>query len=100
VYTRRHLYKIKDKEKVMSSQVNEIRSQWIKYLINITEVWEKVIEAKKGKEAEHYCTRIANIIQNLKKINQQWHLENSVSERNLIPVQYNNKNSNHTFQGA
>ena len=84
----------------MSSQVNKARDQWIRYLINFTEVWGKIIEAKKGKEAEHYCARTANIIQKLKKLDQQWHLENPVSERNLIPVQYNSKNSNHTLQGA
>ncbi len=84
----------------MSSQANEARNQWIKYLINFTEVWGKIIEVKKGKEAEHYCARVANIIQNLKKLDQQWHTGNSVSERNLVPVQYNSKNSNHTLQGA
>ena len=84
----------------MSSQVNKARDQWIRYLINSTEAWGKIIEAKKGKEAEHYCARTANIIQKLKKLDQQWHLGNSVSKRNLIPVQYNSKNSNHTFQGA
>ena len=84
----------------MSFQVNEARNKWIEYLINFTEVWGKIIEAKKGKEAEHYCARTANIIQKLKKLDQQWHLGNSVSERNLIPVQYNSKNSNHTLQGA
>ncbi len=84
----------------MSFQVNEARNKWIEYLINFTKVWGKIIEAKKGKEAEHYCARIASIIQKLKKLDQQWHLENSVSERNLIPVQYNSKNSNHTLQGA
>jgi hypothetical protein len=51
----------------MSFQVNEARDQWIRYLINSTEVWGKIIEAKKGKEAEHYCARIVNIIQKLKK---------------------------------
>jgi len=84
----------------MSFQMNEARDQWIRYLINFTEVWRKIIEAKKGKEAEHYCAKIASIIQKLKKLDQQWHLENSVSERNLIQAQYNSKNSNHTFQGA
>ena len=84
----------------MSPQVNEARDQWINYLINFTKVWGKIIEDKQGKEAEHYCARIANIIQKLKKLDQQWHLENSVTERNLIPVQYNNKNSNYTLQGA
>ncbi len=84
----------------MSSQVNETRSQWIKYLIDFTKVWGEIIEAEKGKEAEHHCTRIANIIQNLKKLDQQWHPRNSVSERNSISVRYNNKNSRHTFQGA
>jgi hypothetical protein len=84
----------------MSSQVNEARDQWIRYLINSTEVWGKIIEAKEGKEAEHYCARITNIIQKLKKLDQQWHLENSVSERNSIQVQYSGKNSNHTLQGA
>jgi hypothetical protein len=97
---RRHLYKIKGKRKVMSFQVNEARDQWIRYLINSTEVWGKIIEAKKGKEAEHYCARIVNIIQKLKKLDQQWHLKNSVSERNSIPIQYNNQSSNHTLQGA
>jgi hypothetical protein len=97
---RRHLYKIKGKRKVMSIQLNEARDQWIRYLINSTEVWGKIIEAKKGKEAEHYCARIVNIIQKLKKLDQQWHLKNSVSERNSIPIQYNNQSSNHTLQGA
>ena len=46
----------------MSSQVNETRDQWINYLINFTKVWGKIIEAKQGKEAEHYCARIVNII--------------------------------------
>ena len=82
----------------MSFQVNEARDQWIRYLINSTKVWGKIIEAKKGKEAEHYCARIVNIIQKLKKLDQQWHLKNSVSERNLI--QYNSQSSNHTLQGA
>ncbi len=58
MYTGRQLYKIKDKEKVMSFQVNEARNKWIEYLINFTEVWGKIIEAKKGKEAEHYCAKI------------------------------------------
>ena len=84
----------------MSSQVNKARDQWIRYLINFTEAWGKIIEAKKGKEAEHYCAKIASIIQKLKKLDQQWHFENFASERNLIQVQYNSKNSNHTFQGA
>ena len=84
----------------MSFQVNEARDQWIRYLINSTEVWGKIIETKKGKEAEHYCARIVNIIQKLKKLDQQWHLKNSVSERNSIPIQYNNQSSNHTLQGA
>ncbi len=100
MYTGRQLYEIKDKEKVMSFQVNETRNEWIEYLVNFTEVWGKIIETKKGKEARYYCARISNIIQKLKKLDQQWHLENSVSERNLIPVQYNSKNSNHTLQGA
>ncbi len=64
----------------MSSQVNEARDQWIRYLINSTEVWKKIIEAKAGKEAEHHCVRIINIIQKLKKLDQRWHLENSVPE--------------------
>ena len=84
----------------MSFQVNEARNEWIEYLVNFTEAWGKIIETKKDKEAEYYCARIANIIQKLKKLDQQQHLENSVSERNLIPVQYNSKNSNHTLQGA
>ncbi len=84
----------------MSSQVNEVRDQWIRYLINSTEIWGKIIEAKEGKEAEHYCTRITNIIQKLKKLDQQWYLENSVPERNPNQVQHSGKNSNHTLQGA
>ena len=84
----------------MSSQVNETRDQWINYLINFTKVWGKIIEAKQGKEAEHYCARIVNIIQKLKKLDQQWYLKNSVAERNLIPVPYNSGNNNHTLQGA
>ena len=84
----------------MSSQVNKARNEWIEYLINFTEVWGKIIEAKKGKEAEHYCARIINIIQKLKKLDPQWRLKNSVSERNLIPIQYNSQSSNHTLQGA
>jgi hypothetical protein len=84
----------------MSSQVNEARDQWIRYLINSTEVWGKIIEAKADKEAEHHCVRIINIIQKLKKLDQQWYLENSVPERNLIPIQYNSQSSNHTLQGA
>jgi len=31
----------------MSFQVNEARDQWIRYLINSTKVWGKIIEAKK-----------------------------------------------------
>ena len=54
VYTGGQLYKIKDKEKVMSFQVNETRNEWIEYLVNFTEVWGKIIETKKGKEAEYY----------------------------------------------
>ena len=81
----------------MSIQVNEARDQWIRYLINSTIAW---VEAKRDKEAKHRCAKIINIIQKLKKLDQQWHLENPVSERNLIPVQYNSKNSNHTLQGA
>jgi len=84
----------------MSFQVNEARDQWIRYLINFTEVGEKIIEARKSKEAEHYCTRIVNIIQELRKLDQQWYLENSVPERNLIPIQYNSQSSDHTLQGA
>ena len=84
----------------MSFQVNEARDQWIRYLINSTEVWGKIIEAKKGKEAEHYCARIVDIIQKLRKLDQQWYLENSVPERNLIPIQYNSQSSYHTLQGA
>ncbi len=84
----------------MSSQVDKARNEWIEYLINFTEVWGKIIEAKKGKEAGHYCARIINIIQKLKKLDQQWQLENSAAERDLIPVQYNSKNSNYTLQGA
>ena len=84
----------------MSFQVNEARDQWIRYLINFTEVWGKIIEAKKGKEAEHYCARIVNIIQKLRKLDQQWYLENSVPERNLIPIQHSSQGSYHTLQGA
>ena len=84
----------------MSFQVNEAKNEWIEYLVNFTEVWRKIIETKKGKEAEYYCARIANIIQKLKKLDQQWHLKNSVSVRNLIPIQYNSQSSNHTLQGA
>ena len=84
----------------MSIQVNEARDQWIRYLVNSTEVWGKIIEAKEGKEAEHYCARITNIIQKLKKLDQQWYLGNSVLERNLIPIQYNSQSSYHTLQGA
>ena len=84
----------------MSSQVNKARNEWIEYLINFTEVWGKIIEAKKGKEAEHYCARIINIIRKLKKLDQQWYSENSVPEGNLIPIQYNSQSSNHTLQGA
>jgi hypothetical protein len=84
----------------MPSQVNEARDQWIGYLINFTEVWGKIIESKKDKEARYYCARVSNIIQKLKKLDQQWHLENSVPERNLIPIQYNSQRSNHTLQGA
>ena len=73
----------------MSFQVNEARDQWIRYLINFTEARGKIIEAKKGKEAEHYCARIVNIKQKLKKLDQQWHLKNSGPERNSIPIQYN-----------
>jgi len=97
---RKHLYKIKGKRKVMSSQVNKARNEWIEYLINFTEVWGKIVEVKEGKEAEHYCARIVNIIRKLKKLDPQWRLENFASERDLIPVQYNSKNSNRTFQGA
>jgi hypothetical protein len=92
--------KLKAKEKVMSSQVNKARNEWIEYLINFTEVWGKIIKVKKGKEAELYCVRIINIIQKLKKLDSQWRLNNSVPERNLIPVQYNSQSSNHTLQGA
>ncbi len=84
----------------MSSQVNEARNEWIEYLINFTEVWGKIVEVKKGKEAEHYCARIVNIIKKLKKLDPQWRLENSTNERNLILVQYNSRNSNHMLQGA
>ncbi len=84
----------------MSFQVNEARDQWIRYLINSTKIWGKIIEAKKDKEAEHHCAKIINIIRKLKKLDQQWHFENFASERNLIQVQYNSKNSNHTFQRA
>jgi len=84
----------------MSSQVNETRDQWINYLINFTKVWGKIIEAKQGKEAEHHCVRIINIIQKLKKLDQQWYSENSVPKRNLIPIQYDSQSSNHTLQGA
>ncbi len=84
----------------MSSQVNKARNGWIEYLINFTEVWGKIVETKKGKEAELYCVRIINIIQKLKKLDPQWKLKNSASERDLVPVQYNSKNKNHTLQGA
>ena len=84
----------------MSFQVNEARDQWIRYLINFTEVWGKIIEAKKGKEAEQHCAKIINIIQKPKKLDPQWQLENSASERDLAPVQYNSKNNNHMLQGA
>ncbi len=84
----------------MSSQVNKARNEWIEYLINLTEVWGKIVEAKKGKEAKLYCARIINIIQKLKKLDPQWRLKNSAPERDLIPVQYNSKNKNHTLQGA
>ena len=84
----------------MSFQVNEARDQWIRYLINFTEVWGKIIEARKGKEAEHYCARIVNIIQELRKLDQQWYLESSVPERNLIPIQHSSQSSYHTLQGA
>ena len=84
----------------MSSQVNKARDQWIRYLINFTEAWGKIIEAKKGKEAEHYYARIVNIIQKLRKLDQQWYLENSVPERNLIPIQHSSQGSYHTLQGA
>ena len=84
----------------MSSQVNKARDQWTRYLINFTEAWGKIIEAKKSKEAEHYCARIVNIIQKLRKLDQQWYLENSVPERNLIPIQHSSQGSYHTLQGA
>ena len=84
----------------MSFQVNEARNQWIRYLINFTEVWGKIIKAKKGKEAEQHCAKIINIIQKLKKLDPQWQLENSASEREQAPVQYNSKNNNHMLQGA
>jgi len=48
VYTGRQLYKIKDKEKVMSFQVNEAKNEWIGYLVNFTEVWERSLKLKKG----------------------------------------------------
>ena len=81
----------------MSFQVNEARDQWIRYLINFTEVLGKIIE---GKEAEQHCAKIINIIQKLKKLDQQWYLGNSVPERNLIPIQHNSQSSYHTLQGA
>ena len=81
----------------MSIQVNEARDQWIRYLINSTIAW---VEAKRDKEAKHRCAKIINIIQKLKKLDQQWYLENRVPERNLIPIQYNSQSNNHTFQGA
>jgi hypothetical protein len=84
----------------MSPQVNETRSQWFKYLINFTTVWGEIAKAKKGKEADYYCARIANIVQKLRKLDQQWQLKDSASEGNLIPIQYYNENSCHTFQGA
>ena len=81
----------------MSIQLNEARDQWIRYLINSTIAW---VEAKRDKEAKHHWAKNINVIQKLKKLDQQWHLENSTPERNLIPVQYNSKNNNHTLQGA
>ena len=84
----------------MSFQVNEARDQWIRYLINSTKVWGKIIEAKKDKEAKHCCAKIINIIQKLKKLDQQWYLGNSVPERNLNPIQHNGQSSYHTLQGA
>jgi hypothetical protein len=81
----------------MSIQVNEARDQWIRDLINSTIAW---VEAKRDKEAKHHCAKIINIIQKLKKLDQQWYLGNSVPERNLIPIQHNSQSSYHTLQGA
>ena len=81
----------------MSFQVNEARDQWIRYLISSTIAW---VEAKRDKEAKHRCAKIINIIQKLKKLDQQWYLGNSVPERNLIPIQHNGQSSYHTPQGA
>ena len=81
----------------MSNQLNEARDQWIRYLINSTIAWA---EAKRDKEAKHRCAKIINIIQKLKKLDQQWYLGNSVPERNLIPIQHNGQSSYHTLQGA
>ena len=81
----------------MSIQLNEARDQWIRYLINSTIAW---VEAKRDKEAKHRCAKIINIIQKLKKLDQQWYLGNSVPERNLIPIQRNGQSSYHTLQGA
>ena len=79
----------------MSIQVNEARDQWIRYLINFTEVWGKIIETIRSKEAEHYCARIVNIIQELRKLDQQWYLDNSVPE-----IQHSRQSSYRTLQGA
>ena len=81
----------------MSIQLNEARDQWIRYLIKSTIAW---VEAKRDKEAKHRCAKIINIIQKLKKLDQQWYLGNSVPERNLIPIQHNGQSSYHTLQGA
>ena len=81
----------------MSIQVNEARDQWIRHIINSTIAW---VEAKRDKEAKHRCAKIINIIQKLKKIDQQWYLGNSAPERNLIPIQHNSQSSYHTLQGA
>ena len=81
----------------MSIQVNEARDQWIRYLINPTIAW---VEVKRDKEAKHHWAKITNVIQKLKKLDQQWYLGNSVPKRNLIPTQYNSQSSYHTLQGA
>ena len=66
-------------------------------MINSTIAW---VEAKRDKEAKHRWAKITNVIQKLKKLDQQWDLGNSVSERNLIPIQHNSQSSYHTLQGA
>ena len=81
----------------MSIQVNEARDQWIRYLINSTIAW---VKAKRDKEAKQHWAKIINVIQKLKKLDQQWYLGNSAPERNLIPIQHNSQSSYHTLQGA